>query len=147
MGGRLHGYAVSVVLLAAVLFPLRFERGRDSFPLSSYPMFARAKTSAAMQLHYFLGLTEAGERRYLRPELVANQEVLQARAVIAHAVRRGPADADQLCRQVADRVAAEDEVADVVELRLVEGRHDAIAFLVDGDVGSERVVARCGVPR
>jgi hypothetical protein len=143
---RLLGGLLSAAVLAAILYPVAWKPPRDSFPLSNYPMFARRQTSPEMSLQYAIGVEADGTRRPLRPALVANEEVLQARAVIADAFRRGPVALDALCRRIAGRVAARGrEVAGVVEVRLMDGRHDAIAFLVRGELGREEVRRRCPV--
>lgn len=147
MRERLYACVVSALVLGAVLAPVTYEPGRDGFPLSPYPMFARAKSSPVVRLHYFVGHDREGGRHAISPSLVANAEVLQARAVIAGAVRRGREAALSLCRRVAERVAADDELGDVAFLTVVHGTHDAVAFLADGERGKETVVARCEVPR
>jgi len=138
---------VSTALVALALYPLLFARGRDSFPLSPYPMFARAKSSPVMGMHYTLGRTGDDDRVYLRPELVANSEVLQAAAVINAAARRGPTGAMALCKRVAVRVASDRVSRDVQRVQVVAGQHDAVKFLVDGEIGKERTLADCQVLR
>jgi hypothetical protein len=143
---RLYGYALIVVILGATAYPLTWPRGRDSFPLSSYPMFSRLLPTAAMTVQYAIGVDAGGGRHHLAPELVANDEVLQARAVLAHAVGRGRAGVDTLCKHIAGRVARTSSLRHVIEVRIVTGSHDAVAYLTGRDrVGSERLHGRCSI--
>jgi hypothetical protein len=130
---------------AATLYPLTFETPRDSFPLSNYPMFARARPNAEVHLHYFVAVTPSSERLYVPPAFVGNVEVLQARALIHGAASRGPAESRKLCNEVAARLTTEREYAGA-RLSLVAGRHDAIAFFIEGTLGNERTVTACQIP-
>lgn len=139
---RLLPFAV----IAVLAWPLTFGPPRDSFPLSSYPMFARARKTAELRLHYFVAVGPGGERSFVAPRDVASAEVLQAQAVIAHAARGGKSARDQLCAAVARRLGGRPGRAGG-ELRLVKGRHDAIAYLTGQDqTGIEKILARCPIP-
>jgi hypothetical protein len=139
---------VILVVVVATMVPISWPPGRDSFPLSSYPMFSRRLPTARMTAQYAVAVDAAGGRSPLAPELVANDEVLQARAVLAHAVRRGSGDIDALCRRIAGRVARTRALGHVIEVRIVTGEHDAVAYLTGRDrVGRERLHGRCPVSR
>lgn len=142
----LWGALVSVAITFATLWPLTWDKGRDSFPLSSYPMFARKQVSKSVHLSYAVGINSAGERTPLAPELVANSEVLQARAALSRAVR-SPAKTKALCKSIAARVAAADDYAAITEVRIVTGLHDSVAYLRGDTGGRERVRASCEVSR
>jgi hypothetical protein len=144
---RVRAYAVSAAVLAAVLWPLGWGPIRDSFPLSSYPMFAHGRRSALLSAVYAVASDRAGERRYVAPELVANREVLQARAVLDRAARGGRRGAMVLCQEVAGRIAqlSAGPFAAAVEVSIVRGRHDAGAYFDTGALGPEQVLARCPV--
>lgn len=146
---RLYAYAVSAVLIALALYPLSWPRGRDSFPLSPYPMFSANRKSAVMTLEYAVGLEPGGERHFIAPELVANDEVLQARAVLSRAVASGPGAAMTLCEHIASRVGSDGaELKEVREIRIVRGTHDAVKYLAEDDrSGTERVFASCRVEK
>jgi hypothetical protein len=145
---RLYGYAVIVVILGATVYPVSWPLGRDSFPLSSYPMFSRRLPTAGMTVQYAIGVDAGGGRHHLAPELIANDEVLQARAVLAHAVGRGRAGVDALCTHIAGRVARTKRLRHVIEVRIVTGNHDAVAYLTGRDrVGKERLHGRCPIQR
>lgn len=148
MSTRFHAYLVSAAVLAAVCYPFTWPLYRDSFPLSPYPMFSRKLPEPTVTLQYAVGLEPGGARHHLAPSLVANQEVLQARAVLARTVRAGQQATDALCRTIAGRVARERDLARVAEVRIVSGTHDAVAYLTGRDTrGKEEVYGRCPVER
>jgi hypothetical protein len=143
---RLFALVVSAVVLACVLVPLSWSRARDSFPLSNYPMFARGRRSATLNAVYAVAYDADGGRHWVAPRLVGSREVLQARALLERAARRRKTAA-ALCRSIAARVAGQGgELAGAVELRIVRGKHDPIAYFDSGALGSERNVATCPVP-
>lgn len=128
---------ISIVLLGATLAPLARDPADDGFPLSTYPMFAYPRDT--MQTYdYAIGETAAGERRPIAPTLVGSHEVLQARAVIERAVAGGPAEMLALCHAIVRRAPQ-----DIVVVRIVRGTHDAIAYLVDHQLGREQDHVRC----
>jgi hypothetical protein len=142
---RRLGALVSLAALAATLWPLLRDPARgDSFPLSTYPMFA-ASRGVTHTLDYPVGRTVDGAPRPIRPRHVANAELMQARVAVQRAVgqRRLPA----LCARIAGNVAADPALADVATVEVVRGRHDALALLLDGVRGPERVLAACPVDR
>lgn len=145
---RIFGYLVFAIVVAAVAYPLTWPRGRDSFPLSSYPMFSRKLPTAEFSLQYAVGVTTDGKRHHLAPEFVANDEVLQARAVLRRAVRGGKRAVTRLCQRIARRVSVDADLRAVEHVRIVTGRHDAVAYLTGRDrVGKERVHGQCRVKR
>jgi hypothetical protein len=148
-GERLRALLVSAVVLGAVVWPVTWRSDRDSFPLSSYPMFAHNRRSAELRAVYAVATDAAGERRYVPPELVANREVLQARAVLDRAGKSGGKGARLLCGEIARRIAGESggPFADAAEVQIIRGRHDAAVYFDTGELGSEKVLASCPVER
>lgn len=144
--GPFYAYAISIAVIAAVLYPLSFDRRTDSFPLSSYPMFARAQPEPTVVAVYMIAVGD-GFRRSVPPELVGTSEVLQAQATIRGALRRGTRAMRALCERVAARVAAAEPFAAASEVRLIKGRFDAIAYLTGDTAGRERVRMTCRVRR
>jgi hypothetical protein len=145
---RVYGAVVSIAVVLAVAWPLTLDPrkgGTDDFPLSTYPMFARPR-STTMTMTYAVGIT-AGAPRPLRPSIVGSREVLQARALIDRAANGGPAARRDFCRSVATRVAAARALRDVTHVALVRGTHDAIDLLVYGRRGPEKELERCPVER
>jgi hypothetical protein len=146
---RWYGALVSVAMLGAVAWPLTRAPGRlenDSFPLSTYPMFAVPR-STRVELRYAVGVVPGHPSRFLTPSLVGSHEVLQAMMLVQHAVNGGPSAIDDLCRAVAARVAVDDEYRDVTAVAIVRGVHDAVDLLVRGVRGSERELGRCPLER
>ena len=136
----------TIVLLAAVAWPLLRDPRDDAFPLSTYPMFAEQRPTT-LTMDYALGMTSSGERRTLSPALAGTGEALQAYALFARVVHGPPEGLQQLCTQIAARVARDDEYRDVTVVRIVTGRHDAVDYLVRHQVGPEVERLRCLVLR
>ncbi len=147
MSARLFAILLSAATLTCVLLPLSWPQSRDSFPLSNYPMFARGRRSSTLNATYSVAYDAAGGRHWVPPTLVGNREVLQARAVLDRAARGGPEMTAALCRSIAGRVAsAGGELAGAVEVRIVRGRHDSIAYFESGTLGPEQTLGTCRVP-
>ncbi|MEJ7597400.1 MAG: hypothetical protein WKG01_05775 [Kofleriaceae bacterium] len=142
---RLAAALVSLGLVGVTLSPLARDPNDDSFPLSTYPMFARDRPRT-LAMPYPLGLTATGTRRYLTPRLVGSGEVLQALRLLEQATRT-PAQLAALCQGIATRVRAEDDFRDVVTIQIVHGWHDILDLLVRDRLGPERELVRCGVAR
>ena len=133
---------MSIALVGATLAPLARDPDHDSFPLSTYPMFAMRRPTT-LTLDYAYGLTATGARRTLSPAAVGTKEVLQAAAIFERAVHDGPKALVPLCAQIAAHVAD----PDVVSVRIVTGTHDAVDYLVRGVIGVEHDRWGCRVPR
>lgn len=134
----------SIVTLIVVASPVLRKPWDDGFPLSPYAMFAFARPTK-LTMDYGIGETATGERRYLTPRIVGSGEVLQAMNVIKRA--REAKKLPELCATIAERVAALDEYADVVTIKIVSGTHDAVDFLVRDQIGKEAERTRCPVKR
>jgi hypothetical protein len=104
MWERIHGYVVSALLLGAVVYPLAAKG--DSFPLSTFPMFSKARPDVA-EIDHVVGIAANGGSRALPPEMVASREVLQAKVTVSLAVKRGKQAAAELCSAAAANVATE----------------------------------------
>ncbi len=143
---RLWGGLVSLAVLGAVAWPLGRDPVReDSFPLSTYPMFAVKRAGARVAIDYVIATGPDGARRHVPPELVANAEVMQALMTVRRAVQRGAASA--LCAEVAARVAGDRRFVALDAVAVVFGDHRGVDYLVHGRRGGERVHARCPIPR
>lgn len=141
---RVTAAVVSIALLGATLEPLIRQPWDDSFPLSPYAMFA-FKRPTQLTMEYAFGVTSTGERHALTPRIVGSSEVLQALTVIAQA--KAANELPQLCAQIAARVAELEAYAEVTEIRIVSGTHDAVDYLVRHIEGSEVPRVRCAVMR
>jgi hypothetical protein len=147
MWDRAYGYLVSAIVVGALLYPLQVSPPRDSFPLSTFPMFSKARPPFA-DIDHVVAVDAAGASTVLPPGMVASDEVLQAKVAVTTVVRRGRKAAVELCLAVAQRVAADPEHAAAVR---VEVRSDR--YQVDGYFSGARqpvsssVHARCPVRR
>ncbi|MEO7092539.1 MAG: hypothetical protein ABI175_04760 [Polyangiales bacterium] len=144
LGSRWFAAVVSIALLGATLEPLIRAPWEDGFPLSPYPMFA-FKRPTKLAMEYAFGVTATGERRTLTPRIVGSAEVLQALTVLQRAKSR--CELPQLCTTIAARVADLDRYAEVTEIRIVTGTHDAVDFLMRDIRGTEVQLTSCKVLR
>jgi len=143
---RWYGLVVTLIAALAVAWPLtRHPVAGDSFPLSTYPMFATRRKDARLYLEYVIATGPGGARRHVPPELVASPEVMQAIVSVHAAVARG--DATGLCRRVATRLAPRAGYRGFDEVQVIAGNHRAIDWFVKGVHGTERTLARCPIAR
>ena len=140
-------YAFSALMIALVLSPALRDPPADSFPLSDYPMFSHGRPTPDMEITHALGVRADGTRVPLPPMVAAaNREVLQAMMTI-HAAVFGP-DRQAFCEEVATRVAAAEELRDVVSVELATSAFDAVRYFEESPRPlARRVHARCEVPR
>lgn len=141
---RVQAYIVSVVFVIAVMLPVLGDPRSDSFPFSTYPMFSGLKDSM-VSIDHVVGVAGDGSRTVLPPESVANDEVLQALAIIRRAVRQGPDATEKLCQQAA-LWAYESRWEKIETVEVLTDRFDALAYF-DGDKSpmSSVLHARCVV--
>lgn len=133
-------------MLTAVAWPLtRDPLAGDSFPLSTYPMFATPRKDARLRMAYVIAVGPEARRRHVPPELVASPEVMQTIVAVQRAVGRG--EAGLLCRRVAGRLAGRASYRGFDQVQIVDGDHRAIDYLVRGVRGTERVVTACPIER
>jgi hypothetical protein len=136
----------SVLVIAATLSPALREPPRDSFPLSTYPMFSSVPKRAWLDV--IVGFDAAGNLQRIPPPLVGNPEVMQAAETIRLAVRHKRAP--QLCAEVAARVAADPNFDHVVRLEVQRRKFDPLTYFTTSP--SERLLdlrrrASCEVTR
>ena len=141
---RVSAAIISIVMVVAVLEPLRRKPWDDSFPLSPYAMFA-FKRPTKLTMDYAYGLTASGEKKTLTPRIVGSAEVLQALTIFRSAREKNELPA--LCETIASRVATASRYADVILIRIVSGTHDAVDYLVRGIEGTEVIRTTCAVKR
>ena len=130
--------SLSVVgLLAVLAAPVVFDR--DSFPLSTYPMYARTRDTE-VSFVTAQGI-QRGEVVFLSLETIGrSDDPLVVAGELRAAIRRDEADAR--CQEIAERV--DDAALDHVEV--VTERHDTVVRLEGGDSLLRRTVhARCAV--
>jgi hypothetical protein len=138
---RAWAYVVSVAALALVFSPVLRPSQRDSYPLSTYPMFSydRGRESA---LPTAVGVTPEGQEQRLSPELISGgYEPVRAFATVEASIQNG--DTAELCREIAER-AAKNRSADIIAIEVVTEVHDVVAWFEGDKEPSQRIVhARC----
>ena len=136
---KIWGTAVSLLLLAATASPL--IHGRDSFPLSTFPMFSKARPPI-VDIDHVIGIGADGSEEVVPPSLVMRGEVLQTKVAITQAIANRRAKL--LCREVASRLAGLDRAVVRVEVRSDRYRVSGY-FAGDRRPLETRVHARCRV--
>ena len=128
--------AAGFAVVGVGVFPLMADR--DSFPLSTFPMFA-ADIDRTQAIDTAVGVAGDGAVVRLTPMQIAGTSVVnQAAAVVSAAIVQGRT-AD-LCRTIAARVD------DSTEIEVVTERYDAPSWFDGQRDPVERVVhARCPV--
>ena len=127
-----------VCVLAALVAPVVVNR--DSFPLSTYPMYARNR-STEVSFVTAQGVRADDELTTLSLGTIGDSDdPLVVAGELRAAIRRD--EADDRCRTIADRI--DDTTIEYVEV--VTERHDTVVRLEGGDSLIGRSVhARCAV--
>ena len=133
---------VSVVAIVAVLLPAWIER--DSYPLSTYPMFSYRRDRVAV-VDTAVGYETTGRRVRLTPTIIAGgSEVIHAAVTVSTAMAQG--DTDALCREMAARARSRRPA--LVRIEVVSETHDVITYFEDDWTPVSVVVhASCEVSR
>ena len=143
---RAAAYFVGLGTLLLVVLPGFGDPARDSYPLSTYPMFARQRTRPT--LFFAEGLDEQGRPTRLPPELVAGQEVMQAAVTVRRAARAGEPALERLCGTIAARAAEDTRYAALRAIALVRARFDPVRYFSEDPRPEERAtIFQCAVPR
>ncbi|HEY8375185.1 MAG TPA: hypothetical protein VIK91_01795 [Nannocystis sp.] len=140
---------LGLVLLGLVLSPMARPVTYDSFPFSSFPMFAHGREDAVTTVHRAVAVLPDETTLSLPPRALGSDEVLQADATLRHAIRRGKKASAALCRTVARRVAADPDFAGATHVELRSERYDALVYFA-GDTApldKPKIRARCKIPR
>jgi hypothetical protein len=147
-GSRPLHYALLGALALVVVSPALATPPKDGFPLSTYPMFSTNKDPKT-SIDQAVAVTAGRGVTVLGPGFVGTDEVLQARATIARAVRGGPPASKALCEAIASRVARDDALAEAIQVEIRNVTHDSIAYFAAGarEPSSVRVHARCSIVR
>lgn len=135
---RWRGYVFGLGAVVLTAIPVLWRAERDSFPLSTYPMFARRLANPTV---YFVErVDEKGRARRLTPEQVSGQEVMQSFKTIRRAVRGGPSAVEKLCRAIATRLAKRERRERFVQLRVVGASFDPVLYFTEDAAPEERTV-------
>lgn len=139
--------AVTLLVALGVVAPALGVTERDSFPLSTYPMFSRKRER--VRVDQALGVKRTGQAVALPPWIVARtDEVMLANATIRRAVRSGRRPLKRFCRRIAKRVAADESLAGVVRIEIASVSYDPIRYFTDGPAPlQKRTRQRCRVAR
>ncbi len=130
----LFGWAVTLGCVALVVSPVLAREPKDSFPLSTYPMFSHGRKDATVTVDHAVALGPGGDERPVPPALVGSDEVLQARATIGRAVRRGGVETQALCAAIAGRVKGASALSSAERIEIRTTKVDAVAwFIAVGD--------------
>jgi hypothetical protein len=129
---RLYGAVLSVLLIGLSVWPAIKTPSTDSFPFSNYPMFARKKGHPLV--HRVVGVTAKGERLRVPPEMIANDEVMQAYRTVRAAVRKGKKGTALLCRDTAERIIETGSMKDVIRLEVLSDRYDAVRYFTHAPI-------------
>jgi hypothetical protein len=135
-------FGVGVVIAAAT--PAFRGATDDSYPLSTYPMFARVLDKPV--LTFADGVTDSGQVVRLPPEMIANDEPMQAMRTLRLSARAGQRSMKSLCRSIAARVARSPNFSKVRRVRIQQGRFDPLTYF-DGAAEPEttQLLVRCPV--
>jgi hypothetical protein len=129
----------SLLMIAAAVWPATTSPPRDSFPLSNYPMFAADRPTEA-RFATVVATDPDGRTDRLSPRTIGGtDQVIQAAATVAQAVRNG--EAEQLCREILGRLD------DPVRVEVVTETYDTIEWFDGNETPISRTVhATCEGP-
>ena len=138
--------SLAVVVVLGSASPVLKDANHDSYPFSTYPMFARPLHKP--WLVYAEGVVGRGRAVRLPPELVANDEPMQAMRTLKLSAKAGPAALQRLCTSIAQRVARSSEHGAVRRVRIVGAVFDPIRYFEAEAAGEdEQRLAQCTVRR
>ena len=135
--------AVAAVVTVVGIVPLALDR--DSFPLSTFPMFS-ADIDTTQSIDTAVGVRDDGTTVRLQPSLIGGTSVVnQSVAVVQAAVAGGTAA--RLCAEIADRVATDRSLPATAVLVVTES-YDAPGWFEGDRTPVQRTVhATCPVER
>jgi hypothetical protein len=140
--GRLWPVSLAIVSTLVVIYPVAFNQP-DSFPFSTYPMFAKPRGNP--ELIKLVAITTSGEHVSVPPDLLGTREVLQAKAQLNQIAQKGPKARTRYCNAVAKSVASQVELG-WQELQLQRLRFDPIDYFENGRQPLQReILTTCRV--
>jgi hypothetical protein len=145
---RILALLLGVGFALAVLEPTLRKQpfAEDSFPFSTYPMFARALDKRVIV--FAEGLGSGAKAVRLGPELVANDEPMQAQRTLRRAAADGSPALRKLCRRIAERVAADPALAEIQRVRIARSEFEPLRYFEAGAAPPEReLLQQCRVRR
>jgi hypothetical protein len=149
---RLHASLLSLVVCGVVLSPIRqgFSSAPvDDFPLSWFPMFARARPAIETPV-YVVAQDAAGTRQKVPQSYWTSGGFNQGATQLLTAARGGKDAVDPLCKRIAKKIGATRDplYAEATEVRILRGRYSKETYFGEGDHTPERetVLVACPVP-
>lgn len=136
--------AVTAGVIAALVAPVVLDR--DSFPLSTYPMYSRTRGDA-VTFATAQAVGADGTPSSLTLSVVgSSDDPLVVAGELRRAIRDGRAE--DRCVEIAERAAAWSGLpGDAVAIEVVTERHDVVVRVEAGESLQERTVhARCELP-
>jgi hypothetical protein len=132
--------AVALVIVVIGIVPVALDR--DSFPLSTFPMFS-AHIDRTQSIDTAVGLRADGTVVRLTPAQISGTTIVnQAASVVSAAIAGNRSD--DLCAAVAARLGTSTEATAV---EVVTERYDAVDWFDGSRTPVDRVVhAHCAVP-
>lgn len=127
---RIGAVVVAVAVVVASVYPMTWPQGRDSFPVSSHPMFSGIRTDADVRLVVALGEGPGGTEA-LPTEATGHRHLTQAVRALSEAIGDGGDRPGLLCADVAAWV--QEHRPTVERVRIVTARFDGLALLRHGD--------------
>lgn len=141
---RVIAYGMLLLLCGATALPLSGMQKRDSFPVSTYPMFAGQRGHPTF--HRLVAVLEDGSRLTVPPEHVASTEVLQTKVLITRTVRRGNKAMRRLCQEVAGNIERDTRFAGARRVEIEEVRFDSIRYFTEArEPIAAKILARCPI--
>lgn len=135
-------YAIAVVcVFTLAVFAPTVLGLPDSFPLSTYPMFAKHRGQP--QMVKLIATTPNGVVP-VRPQLLGTGEVLQAKVLLEQVAAKSRGQRRKFCVETARRLAQLAESRDWQQLELVRVQYDPIGYFYDdGKPIAEQVITSC----
>ena len=132
--------AISIAVLAAVLWPAISPDHDDGFPISNYPMFATARQREG-RFHTAIGVTADGREVLLDPWYIGgSHEPMHALETVRFAVADDTTAT--LCAEIAQRL--DKRRTDISSIEVRTDTMDAVAwFAGDEDPVASVVHSRC----
>lgn len=125
---RLWASAVTCLVVLACVLPMVWPRGRDSFPLSSYPMFSERRDDRSVVLVLAV-LADGDAVEVLPTEAIGHRQLTQAVRALRSAVQTGGDRPARLCDEVAGWVRRS-RPETTGRVGIVTVSYDAVDYLV-----------------
>jgi hypothetical protein len=140
--GRRRTWWTLATSLVIVLMVVPVVVDRDSFPLSTYPMYSSAR-SGDVTIPTAVGVDQRGAEHRLTLQVIgASDDPLIVAGELRTAIRQNRAD--ERCQAIAERASSSLGELDLVRIEVVMERHDVVAQVAGEPSLLERTVhAEC----